>query len=141
MTILQYIRPKKKTNQITIGGETFEPAPLSLEQAIELLLLLAPYVALIENYLGDIQTALKDTAGERPRLLSSLLRTLSSEIAPQDFTKAFAILLQKPPEWFRGVRAADLVQALPVLDDVNDFAEVLSLTRELGLTVEYARTN
>lgn len=123
---------------VKIGGDSFEPQPLNLEQAIELLLLLAPYVALIEQHLPELRDALENTSGKRPRLLSALFRAMAAEIEPQDFTKAFAILLQKPPEWFRGVKAADLVQALPVLDDVNDFAEMLSLTRELGLTVEYS---
>lgn len=128
---------KRREKVVRIGGETFEPQPLDLEQAIELLLLLAPYVALIERYLPDLRNALENTKEERPRLLSALFTALSGEIEPQDFTKAFAILLQKPPEWFRGVRAAELVAALPVLDDVNDFVEMLSLTRELGLTVKY----
>lgn len=124
---------------ITIKGESIEPQPLELESAIELLLLIAPYVALIENHLSDLQAALNDTRGNRPRLLSSLFTAMASEIAPQDFTKAFAILLQKPPEWFRSVKAAELVAALPILDDVNDFGEILSLTRELGLTVKYSQ--
>lgn len=124
-----------------MGGETFEPPSLDLEQSLELLLLLAPYVALIENHLSEFQAALADTMGNRPRLLSTLLRTLSTEIEPQDLTKAFAILLQKPPEWFRGVKAIELIQALPVLDTVNNFAEVFALIQEMGLTVEYATTN
>lgn len=128
----------RQKNTVTVGGETFEPSPLDLEQSLKLLLLLAPYVALIENHLPEFQVALKDTTGKRPRLLSALLRALSSEIKPQDLTKAFAILLQKPPEWFRGAKAVELIQALPVLDAVNDFAEIFSLIQEMGLTVEYA---
>ena len=131
----------RQKNKITIGDETFEPLSLDLEESIKLLLLLVPYVALLENYILDFQTALKDTSGKRPRLLFSLLQTLSTEIAPQDMTKAFAILLHKPPEWFRGVKAKELVQALPILDDINDFAEIFSLVREMGLTVKYGRTN
>lgn len=128
----------KQKNAVTIKGETFSPQPLDLEEALTLLLLLAPYVAMIENHLAEFQTALKDTAGDRPRLLSALLRTLSSDIQPADITRVFALLLHKPPEWFRGIKPLELVEALPVLDDVNDFNEIFTLVRELGLTVKYA---
>lgn len=133
--ISRFIRAK---NKVTIKGETFTPLPLDLEQSIELLLLLAPYVALFENHLSEFQAALKDTEGNRPRLLSALLRTLAGEMKPEDITKTFALLLDKPPEWFRGVRPVELVEALPVLDDVNNFNDIFSLVKELGLTVKYA---
>lgn len=127
-----------KKNTLTIAGETIQPQPLSLEHTIELMLLIAPYIALIEKHLESFQQALNDTSGKRPRLLQSLFMVLAKEIKPEDFTKAFAILLQKEPEWFRNVKAVELVQALPVLDDVNDFAKIFITLKALGLTVKYA---
>lgn len=127
--------------KITLGGSEFKPQPLNLEQTIELLLLIAPYVALIEQRLPDLQRALQDTSGKRPRLLQSLFIAMAQDIKPQDFTRAFAILLQKPPEWFMNVRAKELVEILPLLDDINDFAGLFEAVRNLGITVKYARTD
>ncbi len=83
------------------------------------------------------QKALNDTSGQRPRLLQILFKTLARDIDPADFTRAFAILLQKEPEWFRGVKAVELVEALPILDEVNDFAGIFYALKGLGLTVKY----
>lgn len=132
------ILPFTKKTQQTIAGEPFNPQPLTLEQTVELLLLIAPYVALIEKRLPALQAALETTDGNRPRLLQALFTVLAQDIKPQDFTRAFAILLQKPPEWFKTVKAVELVQALPLLDDVNDFAGIFAAVKDLGLTVKYA---
>lgn len=122
---------------MTIAGETFKPEPMSLERVVELVLLLAPYLALVEENWGSFRKALQNTEGERPRLLSALLSSLAGQIKPADITQAFAIMLNKPPEWFRTVKPVELVQALPVLDDVNDFAGLFEAIRGLGLSAKY----
>ena len=132
--ILPFIKQK---SPITIAGEAMDPQPLNLEQLIELMLLIVPYVSLLENHLVSFQRALNDTTGDRPRLLQSLFMALSRDINPADFTRAFAILLHKEPEWFRNVKAIELVQALPALDDINDFAGIFEALQGLGLTVKY----
>lgn len=126
---------RKDRLEVIAGDETFRPAPLDLERAIRLALLLAPYVALIEEHLPEFRQAL--ASEERPRLLSALLTVLARRIEPKDFTLAFETLLDRPPEWFRNVRAIDLVQALPVLDEINDFGGLLRAIKELGLNVRY----
>lgn len=105
---------------------------------MELMLLIAPYIGLLENNLSDFQRALQNTTGDRPHLLQSLFMALSQDIEPADFTRMFAILLQKPPEWFVNVKAIELVKALPVLDEINDFAGIFDSLQQLGLTVKYA---
>lgn len=120
-----FTKPQPK---ITIGTETFCPRPLSLERAIELILLLGPYVALVKRHEAELRRALNGGGGG---LLSALFVTLADEIRPVDFTRAFAILLDKEPEWFRGVRAVELVRALPVLDEINDLGGLLGAVHVL----------
>lgn len=122
---------------LTVGGETITPEPLNLEETIELVILLAPYIGLIENHLAEFNRILKNTSGDRPQLLSSLLAAIVDDVKPADFTRMFAILLHKEPEWFRGVTAQELISALPELDRVNNFGGLIQSIRALGLTVRY----
>ena len=126
-----------KKNRIAIKGQIFTPRALNLEEAIELILILAPYVGLIEQHFGEFERILKDTSGSRPKLLSSLLTAMVDEIKPADFTKVFAILLHKEPAWFEDVKAVELVNALPVLDRINNFGSLIHSVQKLGLTVRY----
>lgn len=127
----------KDASQITIGEETFAPEPLSLEETMALVVLLAPYIGLIENHLSEFNRIIQNTSGDRPQLLSSFLAAVVDDIKPADFTRMFAILLRKEPEWFRGVKAQELIEALPVLDRVNNFGGLIASIRGLGLTVRY----
>lgn len=127
----------KDTSQITIGEETFTPEPLSLEETMALVILLAPYIGLIENHLSEFNRIIQNTSGDRPQLLSSFLAAVVDDIKPADFTRMFAILLRKEPEWFRGVQAQELIEALPALDRVNNFGRLIASIRGLGLTVRY----
>lgn len=124
-------------DEVTIKGETFTPEPLSLEETMELAILLAPYIGLIESRFAEFERILKDKSGNRPQLLSSFLAAMVDEIKPADFTKVFAILLRKEPEWFRGVTGQELIDALPALDRVNNFGSLIASIRSLGLTVRY----
>lgn len=128
MRMLRLFIKQSALPQVTIGGETFSPQPLNLERAIELVLLLGPYVALAEKYGPGLRQVLN---GGGSGLLSALFTALAEEIEPADFTRAFAILLDKEPEWFRGVQAVELVRALPALDEVNDLRGLLEAVREL----------
>lgn len=130
MKILRPFTKKETAPEVTIGRETFCPRPLTLERAIELVLLLGPYVALGEKYGPELRLALNSN-GDGPRLLSTLFVVLAEEIRPVDFTRAFAILLDREPEWFREVQAVELVRALPVLDEVNDLGGLLEAVRGL----------
>lgn len=113
---------------------------MTLENAIELLLLLAPYLALIEGRWPEIQRALAATNGQRPTLLSAVFRELSDQMrnAPGDMTRALGLLLDKDPLWLAGrITAVEFVEALPVLDEVNDLAALWQIARILGVRVEY----
>lgn len=125
------------SQHITIGGEFFTPQPLSLEETMELVLLLSPYIGLIENHLSEFNRIIQNTSGDRPQLLSTFLTALVDEIKPADFTKMFAILLRKEAEWFRGVTAQELISALPELDRINNFGSLVNSIQSLGLTVRY----
>ena len=130
MKTLRLFTKEKTAPEVTIGGETFCPRPLTLERTIELVLLLGPYVALAEKHGPALRLALNSN-GEGPKLLSTLFVVLAGEIRPADFTRAFAILLDKEPEWFQGVQAVELVQALPVLDEVNDLGGLIGAVQGL----------
>ncbi|GAG16557.1 unnamed protein product, partial [marine sediment metagenome] len=78
---------------------------------------------------------LKATGGKRPYLLSAFFQVMAARIEPADVTRAFAIMLDKPPEWFREVRAVELVKALPVLDEINKFDELIKATSKLFVKV------
>lgn len=95
---------------------------------------------MLEDHWLEFQRLLATTSGERPRLLVAFFQTLASEIEPQDITGAFAILLDKPPEWFRDIKPAELINALPILDEVNDFAGLIAAIRSLGLVIRYKST-
>lgn len=132
---------KPKPPQVTIGGESVLVAPMDLEQTIKLTLLLSPHLAVIEQHLPRIQRMLKDTSGQRPQLLRALFATMREELAdmPGDIFQAFAILLDKDTEWLaeRRATATDLIEALPVLDQVNDFSALYAAVGGYGLTLRY----
>lgn len=113
-------------NKVRIKGNIFIPEPLSLEEVMFLIILLAPYIGLIETRAEEFNKILKMTSKDKPLLLSSFLTTFAEDIKPQDFTRIFAILLRKPPEWFRNVRAQELINALPALDRVNNFSSIIA---------------
>jgi hypothetical protein len=127
----------KEEKAVIVGNEVIQPRPLGLEAVCRLTLLLGPYAPLLENHWPEFQRLLATTNGDRPHLLVAFFRTLASEIKPQDITGAFAILLDRPPEWFREVKPVELLNALPVLDEVNDFAGLFAAIRGLGLVVRY----
>lgn len=143
MKFIERLR-RRKPAVVTLGGERIVVSPLGLEKALELLLLLAPYLALVERHLPEIQAALRNTDGRRPDLLSTVFRALASEMqsVPGDLTRAVALLVGREPEWIAlHALANEIVQALPVLDRVNDFGKLLQAMDDLGLKIEYVREN
>lgn len=126
----------KRPPKITAGGETFSPEPMNLEQSLALVLLLAPYLPLVEVLWPQFQEALKAGSKKRPYLLSAFFQVMASHIEPVDVTRTFAIILDKPPEWFRKVQAVELVEALPMLDEVNDFSRLIEAVNKLFVRVD-----
>jgi hypothetical protein len=138
----KFIKRLRRQPTVILGGERIAVSPLGLEKALELLLLLAPYLALLERHLPVIQAALWNIDGKRPDLLSAVFRALAGEMqsAPGDLTRAVALLVDRDPEWVAVNALADeVVQALPVLDRVNDFGTLLQAMDDLGLKIEYVR--
>lgn len=136
-------RIRNNSTKITMGGQTWQPDPLNLERALQLSLVLAPHIALLENHWGEFKAVLDNTSGDRPALLSSLFTTMAGEMrdTPGAMTEAVSILVDRTPQWMadHGVTAAEIIKALPVLDSINDFAGLLASIQGLGLTVKYAR--
>lgn len=117
---------------IKMGGVTLEIKPLGLENALRLALMLAPHVARIERRLPQIKQAVG-----QGRLLEALLKELAQELqfAPGDIVMAYALLLDMPPEWIAvNGSAKELIEALPVLDQVNDFKGLFQAVKALGIT-------
>lgn len=110
---------------------TIEVKPLSLESALRLTLLLGPHLGRVERYWPHLQKA----AGNG-KLLEALLKELVKEMAfaPGDIVTAYSLLLDMPPEWIAvNGSARELIEALPLLDEVNDFKGLFQAARALGL--------
>lgn len=115
--------------------------PLPLEPLLKMLILLAPYLVLIEKHLPEINRLLKDKSGGRPGMLSSLFFVMREEFAmlPGDMTKCLAIMLDCDPEWLaKTIAPAEFVAAFPVLDKTNNFKSLVKLAHQMGFTVDYA---
>ncbi len=135
-------RRKPKKVQVKIGQTHVDLKPLELEQAISLALLMAPHLAVIEMRLPEIRRSLANAEGRRPQLLRSIFIEMRDELAemPGDVFEAFALLLHKDRTWLaeQGVSAADLIEALPSLDQINDFSSLWTVLHEFGLSVQYS---
>jgi hypothetical protein len=123
---------KKRKTYISIGGEQIEVHPLSLEAAVGLVLLMAPYWQIIDENLPRIDQAL--ARGDRG-LLTEILFILRDKMAetPGDITKAVALLAGLDPGWVaRKATAKELVEALPVLDKVHDLGRLWGIMQVGG---------
>ena len=111
-----------------MGDQWLEVKPLTLENSLRLVLLLAPYAGrMIQHW---------DKVKGNPRLLETVLRELKGELAfaPGDLITAFALCLSVEPEFIaRNASGADLVNALPVLDRINDFRALWQACEALDL--------
>jgi hypothetical protein len=137
--ILSFTRKKQST--VIIGGEKVPIKPLSLKAALEFILLLSPHLSLIERHWGEFQRALSGS-GKRPQILQAIFSALREEMqkTPGDMIKALGILLDRDPEWLaQNITAREFVEALPVLDEVNDFPAMWSAVAAYGLSVRYEK--
>lgn len=126
---------------ISLGGETIEVKPLTLENSLKLILLLSPYIAKVESKWPRLIAALEETNGTRPKLLELLLVEWRQDLAfaPWDLIQAFGLCLNVEPEFIaEHAGAADLIKAIPSLDAVNDFRSLFLACKALGITVKYA---
>lgn len=123
-----------------IGGERVEAAPLTLENALKLALLLAPHAARVEEHWPEVRAALARTDGRRGDVLSSLFVGLRGELAsaPGDMVRAMGLLLGRDPVWVaERVTARQFVDALATLDEVNDLVGLWEAVQALGITARY----
>lgn len=123
---------KRRKTYIRIGGEQIEVCPLSLEAAIELVLLMAPYWPIIDENLPRIDQA--RARGDRG-LLTEILFTLRDKMTetPGDITKAVALLAGLDPVFVaRKATGKELVEALPTLDKVHDLGRLWEIMQVGG---------
>lgn len=133
---------KKKAPFVKFGGKLYEVKPLGLENALALLLLLSPYLALLEQKWPQFQQALADQGGMRPGLLFAFFRVMRDDMwaLPGDLTKAVGLLADVDPVWLaKNASAVELVEAIPTLDGVNDFEGLWQAARSLGLVARYTK--
>lgn len=134
---------KPKPKRVVFGGESFEITPLNLKQTIELMLVLAPHLALIENYMPEIKQALaaKNGGNNRPELLRTIFLAMREDMRtlPGDMTKALSILCGvDDPVWLaKNAKPQEFIAALSVLDEVHDFGRLWQGIRGLGVSVGY----
>lgn len=127
-------------NLVKFGDEEIEINPLSLENCLKLLMLMSPHIVQLEHHWPEIDNALKSTDGSRSQVLFHTFIILRHELAglPGDISKTIALLLDKDVEWVaRNVKAQEFLEALPVLDRVNDFRQLWQLSKALGIKVRY----
>lgn len=121
---------------VTLGGEAYQVQPLNIEELCELLVILLPYIAKVAIKFGSIATAYKANQVE---LLQTLLRELSGELTeiPGQLTRVVALLLHVDPDWLiQTATAQEIVNAISVLDQVNDFASLIQSIADLGIELE-----
>jgi len=129
-----------KRNTLLMGGERVEIKPLTLENALKLILLLAPHLAHLEEHWPQIKQALEVTDGNRPQVLSAIFVGLRDKMAevPGDMVKAMGLLLDRDQaEIAVAMTAQEFVSALPVLDKVNDLHGLWRAARGLGMVAKY----
>ncbi len=120
---------RKRQTYIKIGGQRIEIMPLSLQDATAIILLMTPYWPILDEHLPNLEHALINK--DRP-LLTGIFMVLRDEMrkAPGDITKAVALLAGLDAEWVaRNATAAEVVEALPVLDKVHDLGRLWGLLR------------
>ena len=124
---------------VTIGGECIAVRPMGLEDALQFVLLIAPYIGSLDRYLPMLAEALQEkTAPERRGFLKVVVTAMADEMqrAPGDVTKVVALLLGRDPEWVaRNALPEEIVRALTAFDEANDFRSLFASLRALGLTV------
>jgi hypothetical protein len=120
---------RKPKNHIKIGGQRVEIAPLSLQNGTALILLMAPYWPILDEHLPNVEHALINK--DRP-LLVGIFMVLRDEMreTPGDITRAVALLSGLDARWVaQNATAAEVVEALPVLDRVHDLGRLWGLLR------------
>jgi hypothetical protein len=120
---------RRRKNHIKIGGQSVEVTPLSLQNATALILLMAPYWPILDEHLPNLEHAMINK--DRP-LLVGIFTVLREEMrkAPGDITRAVALLAGLDAEWVaRNATAAEMVEALPVLDQVHDLRRLWGTLR------------
>lgn len=118
-----------------MGGKRHKIEPLTLEHALELALLLAPRIGHVQARWPEIRAAFGTGDGDA---LTALFTGLRDELSatPGDMLRAMALLTGLDVNWIAGhVTAREFVEALPVLDRVNDFSGLWTSIQLLGLTV------
>lgn len=101
---------------------------------------MSPHIAQLEQHWLEIDRAFKSSDGTRSQVLFHTFVILRHEIAsmPGDISKVMALLLDKNVEWVaRNVTAQEFLDALPILDKVNDFRQLWQLSKALGIKIRY----
>jgi hypothetical protein len=120
---------RKSKAYIKIGGQRIEVAPLSLQDMVTLILLMTPYWPILDEHLPNLEHALINK--DRP-LLVGIFTVLRDEMrkAPGDITRAVALLAGLDAEWVaRNATAAEVIEALPVLDRVHNLGRLWGLLK------------
>jgi hypothetical protein len=120
---------RKNKPFVKIGGQRVEIKPLSLQDTITLALLMMPYWPILDEHLPHLEHALINK--DRP-LLVGIFTVLRDEMRkiPGDITKAVALLAGLDAKWVaQNATAAEIVEALPALDQVHDFGRLWGLLR------------
>lgn len=115
-----------------VGGRSVELRPLPMEDGTRLLLLLLPYLMLVDRHLPAIRESLE----QGDRLVMATVRAMTQDAGsmPGDITKLVALLLGVRPEWLaQAATAEEIVRALPTLDRYHRLSELVVSLYQSGV--------
>lgn len=119
-----------------LGGQPIVLQALSVEEGIELCLLVGPYLPGIFEALGDLSTS--SPSELKARTLRGLIRGAAS--FPGDLMRMIGLFSRRRPKWIsQNATGVEALDALGVILEQPEFGEVLKMGGRLGL-VESKRT-
>lgn len=128
---------EKDPPSVLIGGRSVAVHPMGIESAVRLVLLMAPYIAAFEKHGSDIAVAVATDRRRRgrPGTLQAVIRSMTAGLqhAPGDVVEMVALFLGLEKDWVaEHATAAEIVAALPVIDQVNNIAGLVRCAGLLG---------
>lgn len=121
---------RRKPNTVILGGKRITITPLTLPQAIEITLLLAPYWPTLDEKIPQIERAM--VKGDKD-ILTHIFFAMREKMkdTPGDITKVVAILAGVDPQWLAANGTAqEVLVALPTLNKAHNLNRLWGIVRQ-----------
>jgi len=113
-------------NKIKIGKKTLPLKPMSLEEAVNFIFILFPYIKLIKRSKEEYKTE------NNINHFSFIVSTLVDELDKETLYKAISLLLHQPIDVIKTIESKDIYLALPKLIRANNLIELYYIFKNLG---------